>query len=128
VGELPARCRPEQEKSTVEDIQEKKLKDLTLLVYVLQAVGLFIGLTWIAAVIVNYVKRDEVRGSWLESHFDWQIKTFWVGLAGFIVGWITFFIFIGWLILVAVGVWGIYRIVKGWLALNDRQPLPSTLI
>jgi Predicted membrane protein len=112
----------------VEDIQEKKLKDLTLLVYVLQAVGLFIGLTWIAAVIVNYVKRDEVRGSWLESHFDWQIKTFWVGLAGFIVGWITFFIFIGWLILVAVGVWGIYRIVKGWLALNDRQPLPSTLI
>lgn len=112
----------------VEDIQEKKLKDLTLLVYVLQAVGLFIGLTWIAAVIVNYVKRDDVRGTWLESHFDWQIKTFWFGLAGFIVGWITFFIFIGWLILVAVGVWGIYRIVKGWLALNDRQPLPSTLI
>lgn len=110
------------------DTAEKKLKDLTMLVYILQAVGLFIGLTWIAAVVVNYVKRDEVRGTWMESHFDWQIKTFWIGLAATIVGWITIWILIGWLILLAVAVWGIYRIVKGWLALNDRQPLPDTLI
>ena len=107
---------------------EKKLKDLTLLVYILQAVGLFIGLTWIAAVIVNYVKREDVRGTWLESHFDWQIKTFWVGLAGSILGWLTIWILIGWLILFAIGVWAIYRIVKGWLALNDRAPLPDSLI
>jgi len=107
---------------------ERKLKDITLLVYILQAVGFFIGLTGIAAVIVNYVKRADVRGTWFESHFDWQIKTFWVGLAGSILGWITIWILIGWLVLLAVYVWCIYRVVKGWLALNDRQPLPTTLI
>lgn len=110
------------------DTAEKKLKDLTMLVYILQAVGLFVGLTWIAAVIVNYVKREDVRGTWMESHFDWQIKTFWIGLAASIVGWITLWILIGWLILLAVAIWSIYRIVKGWLALNDRKPLPDTLI
>src|SRR5690606_8040985 len=99
-----------------------------MLVYILQAVGLFVGLTWIAAVIVNYVKREDVRGTWMESHFDWQIKTFWIGLAASIVGWITLWILIGWLILLAVAIWSIYRIVKGWLALNDRKPLPDTLI
>lgn len=110
------------------DTAEKKLKDLTLLVYILQAIGLFVGLTWIAGVVVNYVKREDVRGTWLESHFDWQIKTFWYGLAGSILGWITIWILIGWLILLAVGIWAIYRIVKGMLALNDRVPLPDTLI
>jgi len=105
---------------------ENKLKNLTLLVYVLQAVGLFIGLTWIAAVIVNYVKRDDVRDTWLESHFNWQIKTFWVGLAGSIIGVLTMWLLVGGLILIAVGIWAIYRIVKGWLALNDRKPLPDT--
>ena len=68
------------------EADEKKGKDLALLVYILQAVGLVIGLTWIVAVIINYVKRDDVRGTWIESHFDWQIKTFWISLAGWIVG------------------------------------------
>ena len=96
------------------EADEKKGKDLALLVYILQAVGLVIGLTWIVAVIINYVKRDDVRGTWIESHFDWQIKTFWIGLAGWVVGVIT--------------VWGIYRIVKGWLALNDGKPVGTGLV
>ena len=104
------------------EADEKKGKDLALLVYILQAVGLVIGLTWIVAVIINYVKRDDVRGTWIESHFDWQIKTFWIALAGWIVGVATAFILIGWLILLAVTVWSIYRVVKGWLALNDGKP------
>jgi uncharacterized membrane protein len=110
------------------EADEKKGKDLALLVYILQAVGLVIGLTWIVAVIINYVKRDDVRGTWIESHFDWQIKTFWIGLAGWFVGVITVWILIGWLILLAVTVWGIYRIVKGWLALNDGKPLGTGLV
>ena len=104
------------------EADEKKGKDLALLVYILQAVGLVIGLTWIVAVIINYVKRDDVRGTWIESHFDWQIKTFWIALAGWIVGVATAFILIGWLILLAVTVWSIYRVVKVWLALNDGKP------
>jgi uncharacterized membrane protein len=110
------------------EADEKKGKDLALLVYILQAVGFIIGLTWIVAVVINYVKRDDVRGTWIESHFDWQIKTFWIGLAGMIVGWITVFILIGWLILLAVTIWGIYRVVKGWLALNDGKPVGTGLV
>ena len=109
------------------EADEKKGKDLALLVYILQAVGFVIGLTWIVGLIINYVKRDDVRGTWVESHFDWQIKTFWIGLAIMIVGWITVWILIGWLILLAGTVWGIYRVVKGWLALNDAKPLGSGL-
>ena len=101
---------------------DKKARDLAQLVYILQAVGFVIGITWIVAVIVNYVKRDDVRGTLAESHFDWQIKTFWVSLGGWIVGVITVFILIGWLVLLAVAVWSIYRVVKGWLALNDGKP------
>jgi uncharacterized membrane protein len=109
--------------SKMAEADEKKGKDLALLVYILQAVGFFIGLTWIVGVIVNYVKRDDVRGTWVESHFDWQIKTFWIGLAGWFVGVITVWILVGWLILLAVTVWAIYRVVKGWLALTDAKPL-----
>ena len=110
------------------EADEKKGKDLALLVYSLQAVGLVIGLTWIVAVIINYVKRDDVRGTWIESHFDWQIKTFWISLAGWVVGVITVWILIGWLILLAVAIWSIYRIVKGWLALNVGQPAGTGLV
>ena len=106
---------------------EKKGKDLALLVYILQAVGFVVGLTWIVGLIINYVKRDDVRGTWVESHFDWQIKTFWIGLAIMVVGWITVFILIGWLILLAGTIWSIYRVVKGWLALNDAKPLGTGL-
>ena len=104
-------------------VDERKQQDLVLLVYVLQTVGFFIGLTWIAGVVVNYIKRDEVVGTWLQSHFDWQIKTFWVGLIASIVGFLATWILIGWLVLLLVWVWCIYRVVRGWLALNDRQPL-----
>ena len=110
------------------EADDKKGKDLALLVYILQAVGFVIGLTWIVGVIINYVKRDDVRGTWVESHFDWQIKTFWIGLAGWIVGVITVWILIGWLILLAVTIWSIYRVVKGWLALNDGKPVGTGLV
>jgi uncharacterized membrane protein len=61
---------------------EKSLKTLTMVVYALQALGFLNGITWIVAVIINYVKKDEVRGSWLESHFRWQIRTFWWACCG----------------------------------------------
>ncbi len=103
------------------------LKNLTQLVYILQAISLVVGVTAIAGLILNYLKRDEVKGTYLESHFAWQIKTFWYALVGVILGWLLAIVLIGFLILGAVGLWYIYRIVKGWLALNDGKELDNAL-
>jgi uncharacterized membrane protein len=93
-------------------------------------VGAFLtGWPSIIAVILNYVKRGDVRGTWLESHFRWQIRTFWFGLlwvslcALFVVVTLGIGLLIVWLPIAAVGVWFIYRIVKGWMALSDRRPM-----
>ena len=88
-----------------------------------------IGWPSIIAVILNYVKRSEARGTWLESHFRWQIRTFWFGLLWvclcvlFVIGTLGIGILIAWLPLAFITIWFIYRIVRGWLALNDRRPM-----
>lgn len=102
---------------------EKELKTLATVVYALQAAGFFVGLTWIVAVVLNYVKRDDVRGTWLESHFSWQIRTFWWGLLWAVVGGILVLVVVGFAVLFADAVWIIYRIVKGWLALSENKPV-----
>lgn len=97
---------------------------LTHIVYLLQALIFVTGpLTYVIALIVNYVKVDDIRGSWLESHFRWQIRTFWYSLIGFILGVITLYIIVGWFILVGTSIWVIYRIVKGWLYLYEKRPI-----
>jgi uncharacterized membrane protein len=98
-------------------------KTITLVVYALQAASFLVGVTWIAAVIINYIKKEDVAGTWLESHFRWQIRTFWYGLLYGVIGGITFFFIVGWLILMADLVWVIYRIVKGWLRLSEGKPM-----
>ena len=83
----------------------------------------------IIAVILNYVKRREARGTWLESHFRWQIRTFWFGLLWvglcvlFVVTTFGVGLIIAWLPLGVVGLWFIYRIASGWFRLNDRRPM-----
>src|SRR3954467_14232774 len=78
----------------------------------------------IIAIILNYVKRSDVRGTWLESHFRWQIRTFWFGLLWiglcvcFIIMTLGIGLLIAWLPMGIVGIWFVYRIVRGWLALN----------
>jgi len=99
------------------------LKTLVLVVYALQAAGFFVGITWIVAVVIDYVKREEAAGTWLESHFRWQIRTFWFGLLWGVIGGILCIVFIGFAVLFANAVWMIYRIVKGWLNLNDGKPM-----
>ncbi len=108
----------------------ENLKDITTLVYVLQAVALLIPPTAIVAVIINYVKRSEVKGSILESHFRWQIRTFWFSLLWFGLASILIFTIIGGIIgypiLVVAYIWWIYRVVKGWLNLNKKLPMYSS--
>jgi uncharacterized membrane protein len=83
----------------------------------------------IIAVILNYVKRSEARGTWLESHFRWQIRTFWYGLLWvtlcglFVILTLGIGILIAWFPLAIVGCWFVYRIVRGWLALKDGRPM-----
>lgn len=106
-------------------IDENALARLATVVYALQAASFFFGLTLFAAVIVNYVRRDDARGTWVESHFRWQIRTFWFTLLWLVVGGLTALFLIGWVILGAVALWLIYRIAKGWLLLSERRPLPA---
>jgi uncharacterized membrane protein len=101
----------------------QSLKTLTFVIYVLYGLALFNGVTAIIAIVMNYVKLDDVRGTWLDSHFRWQIRTFWFGLVWGVLGGITFLLVVGWFILAALYVWLIYRIVKGWLNLNDNKPM-----
>lgn len=105
------------------EAQIKSLKSLTQVVYVLYALSYFAGITAIVGIIINYVKKDDVAGTWLESHFRWQIRTFWFGLLWAVIGAATIIIFIGMAILFANFCWIIYRIVKGWLNLNDNKPM-----
>jgi uncharacterized membrane protein len=82
----------------------------------------------IIAVIINYVKRSEVRGTWLDSHFSWQIRTFWFALLWVLVAAVLFVTVIGiplaWAIWVITGIWVLYRIIRGWLALASKRTLP----
>ena len=95
-------------------------------------VGNFVfGLPSIVAVIMNYARRSEARGTFLESHFQWQIRTFWWALLlALIVGAVSFvllFVLIGfftWVLgALLLGVWVIYRVARGWFALRDRRPM-----
>ena len=109
----------------------------TQIIYVLHAASLVTGILGVAtvigafligwpsiiAVIMNYIKRSEARGTWLESHFRWQLRTFWSGVIWvLLVGVLTFGI--GLLILwLPLGLWFIYRIARGWLALSAHRPM-----
>ena len=100
---------------------EKQLKTVATVVYALQAAGFFLGITWIAAVMVDYVKKDDAAGTWLESHYRWQIRTFWFGLLWGVLGGILALVLVGFIVLAADAVWIIYRIVKGWLRLSENR-------
>lgn len=83
----------------------------------------------IIAVIMNYVKRGEAAGTFLESHFGWQMRTFWFALLWVVIGWLLIVTIIGAVIgvplLLGVGVWVLYRIVRGWINLANRKPMPA---
>ena len=123
------------------DAQFDGLRAWTHVIYGLHALSVLIGITSaafivtafvfgvpsIVAVILNYVKRDEARGTFLESHFRWQIRTFWFTLLWCAIGGVLFATIIGAILaiplFVVVGLWVIYRVVRGWLALKDGKAI-----
>jgi len=91
-------------------------------------VGAFVfGIPSLVAVVVNYVNQDDARRTWLESHFRWQIRTFWFALLWCAVAGAFFITLVGipvaWIVLVTAGIWVIYRIARGWMTLADRRPV-----
>lgn len=121
------------------------------LTYLLYVVGIFTsgGLLWIVPIIMNYLFRSGAKGTWIESHFAWQINTFWGSLIPVVIGWSIIFIgggaalvalfsgefaqAVGWSLLFLIAgslvlligfVWNIYRIVRGWIALADKRSIP----
>ena len=93
-------------------------------------VGAFlIGWPSIIAVLMNYIKRSDANGTWLESHFRWQIRTFWFGLIWAVLCWLivlmTLFlaVIIIWIPLGILTLWFIYRVARGWLALREHKPM-----
>ena len=83
----------------------------------------------ILAVIVNYVKRSDARGTWLDSHFGWQIRTFWYALVWVVLAGLLILTIVGipfaWVLLVAASIWVLYRIIRGWIALAGGNAMPE---
>ena len=103
---------------------------LTGIIGTATVVGAFLtGWPSIIAVILNYIKRSEARGTWLESHFRWQIRTFWFGLlwislcVAFTIATLGIGLLFMWLPIALVGLWFVYRIVRGWVTLSDGRPM-----
>jgi uncharacterized membrane protein len=121
----------------------QSLYDWTQIIYGLHALSIVTGILgaatvigafligWpsIIAVIMNYIKRSDARATWLESHFRWQIRTFWFGLIWVTLCWVFVLMTLGlglivvWIPLGILTIWFIYRIARGWLALRDHKPM-----
>lgn len=119
----------------------RSLVNVAHTVYALHTLSLLIGMTTAAtvigafvfgvpsiiAVVINYLKSEEARGTFLATHFRWQIRTFWFALLWFVIGATLFVSLIGvplaLAILFADGIWAIYRIARGWLALRNGKPM-----
>jgi uncharacterized membrane protein len=115
------------------------LVQLTHIIYGLHAIAVLVGVTSAAtvaggfvfglpslvAVFINYLKRSDVNGTWLESHFRWQIRTFWFTFLWLIVYGLLIITIIGipiaWIMIALLGLWVGYRVIRGWVALGDGK-------
>ena len=129
--------------SVVDARASASLVSWTQIIYALHAVSLLTGILGVStvvgafligwpsviAVVMNYIKRGEARGTWLDSHFRWQIRTFWFGLLWaalclvFVVATLGIGVIVVWIPLGILTVWFIYRVGRGWSALSSNRPM-----
>lgn len=135
--------------NTMSDDKRRSLTTYNHITYLLYVLSYFTaGLLWIVPIFMNYAKRRDADGTWLATHFDWQIKTFWYSIVLFAIGVLivafalggfgvsmfaeTNNIAIGSVLMAILGfmvmgfafIWHLYRIVRGWIALADGRPVP----
>lgn len=135
--------------SLLTDQQRRSLVAYNHLTYLLYVISYFTaGILWILPIVMNYAKRRDADGTWLATHFDWQIKTFWYSIVFFFIGAMIMIFALGGLGVsvladsgnIAIGsvlftglgimimfftfIWHLYRIVRGWIALTDNRPVP----
>ena len=94
---------------------------ITKIIYLLYAISIFTGIALIAAIIMNYVKKSDVKGTFLESHFKWQIRTFWFSILWMSIAYITLLTGVGIIIFIATAIWVLYRAIKGYFNLIDNK-------
>ncbi len=111
--------------ASFDQFQEKRdLSGFVWAVYALQLLTPFTGgLSFLAAGIIAYLKHDESIGTVEESHFRWQIKTFWIGMVAAIIGVVLLLIWIGVFVLSLTEIWVIYRVVKGGYYYSEKREI-----
>jgi uncharacterized membrane protein len=109
---------------SVERTSVESDRTLVLVSYVLHLVGSIAGVTSIVGLIINYVKRSRYDDDLFDSHHAWMISSFWWALLWVVIGCITVFILIGWVILFVAWVWYVYRHVRGLIAFLNGEPMP----
>jgi uncharacterized membrane protein len=89
------------------------------------AIGLLsagvLGAATVAAIVLLYIKRADAAGTVYAAHFDWMMQTFWWGLLALAVSGLATYIYIGWVGVIATGIWALFRLIKGWLALLEGR-------
>lgn len=113
------------------DPQIESLKKTAWWLYIFHSVDLVIALglfSWIP-LIISYVTRSKTQGTFIYSHHTWQINSFWLYLALFILGWVFFITLVGipfaYLVWAIAWIWKAYRIIKGIVTLNQNLPIPT---
>ena len=141
--------RRQEQSPLLSDKEQRALITYNHITYLLYIVSYFTaGLLWVVPIVMNYAKRHDANNTWLATHFDWQIKTFWYSIVFFAIGTLLIvfalgglgvsviadssnmaigsilFTGLGLLIMVFTFIWHLYRIVRGWIALTDNRPVP----
>jgi uncharacterized membrane protein len=135
-GANPYRAPEENGGSNTKPVERDLSSQINIanVMYALHALAPFTFWTLaVAAMLVGLVTRDDARGTWVDSHHAWMSRTFWWGILWAALAWGTFWILglltlglgmiVLWVLPVAVLIWYLYRVVRGWLRLNDRQPI-----
>jgi len=98
-------------------------KNPATVVYALYALSFFVGITAFIGVLIAHIKKGDAEGSWVQSHYSWQVRSFWWTFLWSAIGLVLTLVWIGYLVILGALGWFIYRIVKGWLRLLEERPI-----
>jgi uncharacterized membrane protein len=99
------------------------VRETGLIAYFLFGISIVAGPVIFAGIIYVYMKRADVRGTYADSHFEWLIRTFWILLIASLIGYVLILVFVGFILLGLLWLWFVFRVVKGFVAFNDGQPM-----